>query len=66
MSPISIARALSAIKSFHKFLLREKISSQDPSDLIEAPKLEKKIPNFLTVDEVTEILKTPNLKKFKE
>lgn len=63
ISPISIARALSAIKSFHKFLLREKITSQDPSDLIEAPKLEKKIPNFLTLDEVTKILKVPNLKK---
>ena len=63
IAPISIARILSAIKSFHKFLLREKISGQDPSDLIEAPKLEKKIPNFLTLDEVTEILKAPNLKK---
>ena len=63
ISPISIARVLSAIRSFHKFLVREKISGQDPSDLIGAPKLEKKIPNFLTVDEVTEILKAPNLKK---
>jgi len=63
ISPISIARVLSAIKSFHKFLLREKISAQDPSDLIETPKLEKKIPNFLTIDEVNEILKAPNLKK---
>jgi len=63
MSPISIARVLSAIKSFHKFLVREKISGQDPSDLIETPKLEKKIPNFLTAEEVTKILKAPNLKK---
>jgi len=63
MAPVSIARVLSSIKSFHKFLLREKITLQDPSDLIETPKLEKKIPNFLTLDEVTEILKAPNLKK---
>ena len=63
IAPISIARILSAIKSFHKFLLREKISGQDPSGLIETPKLEKNIPNFLTLDEVTEILKAPNLKK---
>jgi integrase/recombinase XerD len=63
ISPESLARILSAIKSFHKFLLREKITSQDPSDFIEAPKLEKKIPNFLTLDEVTKILKAPNLKK---
>ena len=61
--PISSARILSAIKSFHKFLVREKIALQDPSDLIETPKLEKKIPNFLTIDEVNRILKAPNLKK---
>jgi len=63
IAPVSIARILSAIRSFHKFLLREKISPQDPSDLIEAPKLEKKIPNFLIIDEVNTILKAPNLKK---
>ncbi len=61
--PVSIARILSAIKSFHKFLLREKITSHDPSELIETPKLEKKIPDFLTTDEVTRILRAPNLKK---
>jgi len=63
VSAITISRNLSTIKNFHKFLLREKITSSDPSDLIEAPKLEKKIPNFLTFDEVNKILKMPNLKK---
>jgi len=63
IAPVSIARILSAIRSFHKFLLREKISPHDPSDLIEAPKLEKKIPNFLIINEVNDILKAPNLKK---
>jgi integrase/recombinase XerD len=62
ISPVSIARILSAIKSFHKFLLREKIASRDPSDFIESPKLDKKIPNFLTFEEVTKIIKAPNLK----
>ncbi|MCK5492738.1 MAG: site-specific integrase, partial [Candidatus Omnitrophica bacterium] len=37
ISPVSIARYLSTLKSFHKFLLREKITSIDPSDLIETP-----------------------------
>lgn len=63
VAPVSIARILSTIKGFHKFLLREKITSQDPSELIETPKLEKKIPDFLTVDEINRILKAPNLKK---
>ena len=63
MSVRSISRFLSTVKSFHKFLLREKIASEDPSDLIELPKMDKKIPNFLSLEEVSEILKSPNLKK---
>ena len=63
MSVRSISRFLSTIKSFHKFLLREKIASEDPSDLIELPKVDKKIPDFLSIDEVGKILKSPNLKK---
>ena len=60
LSVNSIARALSAIKSFHSFLLRERLSSVDPSVLIEAPKLGKKIPDVLNFDEVSRILKVPN------
>ncbi len=59
----SISRFLSSIKNFHRFLLREKILSADPTDLIELPKVEKKIPNVLSLDEVTKILKVPNPKK---
>lgn len=62
ISPTSISRILSTIKNFHRFLLREKIASDDPTNLIEAPKVDKKIPNFLSFDEVTKILKAPNLK----
>ncbi|MDD3296225.1 MAG: site-specific tyrosine recombinase XerD [Candidatus Omnitrophica bacterium] len=63
MAPVSISRMLSTIKSFHKFLLREKISGTDPSDLIEAPKIEKKIPSCLSCEEVNNLLKTPSFKK---
>ncbi|MFO8053445.1 MAG: site-specific tyrosine recombinase XerD [Candidatus Omnitrophota bacterium] len=59
----TISRILSSVKSFHQFLLREKIIPHDPSSLIEAPKLEKKIPSFLTSQEVAKVLKAPNLKK---
>lgn len=62
ISTRTIARILSTIRGFHRFLLREKIALSDPSSLIEAPKLEKKIPCFLSLDEVTKILKAPNLK----
>jgi len=63
ISPVSIARILSTLKSFHKFLLREKITLGDPSNLIETPKVDKKIPCFLTFEEVERLLKAPDLKK---
>jgi len=59
----SISRMLSTIKNFHRFLLREKITATDPSGLIETPKIDKNIPNFLTKEEVESLLKAPNLKK---
>jgi integrase/recombinase XerD len=62
LAPVSISRILSTIKTFHRFLVREKISNNDPADLIDSPKLDKKIPNFLTASEVGGLLKAPNLK----
>lgn len=59
----SISRFLSTVKGFHRFLLREKIVSADPTDLIELPKIEKKIPSYLSIEEVNKVLKAPNLKK---
>lgn len=52
----SIARVLTTIKNFHRFLVREKIVEQDPCALIDAPKVEQKIPSFLTFQEVKSIL----------
>jgi integrase/recombinase XerD len=63
LTPISVSRVLSTVKNFHKFLVREKLVSFNPSDLIDGPKLEKKIPSFLTAEEVLRILKIPNLKR---
>jgi len=62
IAPVSISRILSTVKNFHRFLLREKITSSDPSGLIEAPKIDKKIPCFLLCEEVNKVLKMPNLK----
>ena len=65
LSVNSISRNLSSIKNFHKFLLREKVTLSDPSDLIEAPKLGKKIPEVLTFSEVMRILKSPNFRNYR-
>lgn len=57
-SSTSSSRALSAIKSFHKFLFSEKISKTNPAINLCSPKLDKKLPTVLSVDEVLNLLNT--------
>ncbi|HHP7241012.1 MAG TPA: site-specific tyrosine recombinase XerD [Cyclobacteriaceae bacterium] len=52
MSPHTQARILSGIKSFYKYLLFEGIIDNDPSSLIEAPKLGRKLPDVLSYHEI--------------
>src|SRR3989338_2929984 len=58
----SIARKLSASRSFFRFLVREKLSSANPFENLLTPKLPKKLPNFLYQEEVTALLDAPNPK----
>lgn len=62
LSSNSIARRLAAIKSFYKFLAREKVLKSDPASLIDSPKLWKKIPESLSVNEIEALLAQPNLR----
>ncbi|XMB87324.1 site-specific tyrosine recombinase XerD [Mycoplasmatota bacterium WC44] len=48
----TISRKLSAIKSFHKYMLLEKYVREDVSNTIETPKIEKKLPTVLSFEEV--------------
>lgn len=52
----SIAHNITVIRGFFKFLMQEKTISNDPSSRIELPKLRKKIPEFLTIEEVDNLL----------
>lgn len=51
-SSTSISRALSSIKSFHKFLITERVLTNNVSLLVDTPKIDKRLPNVLTVQEV--------------
>ncbi len=62
IAPVSISRNLSSVKNFHRFLLREKVTSINPAELIETPKIEKKVPQVLSFQEVERILKESDLK----
>ena len=55
----SVARKLSALRSFFRYLQREKILAGDPLAGVGGPKVGHQIPNFLTVDEVFALLEAP-------
>ena len=57
----SIARKLSAIRSFYRYLLREGIVSTSPVATTSSPKLDRRLPSFLTIEEVERLLKAPDL-----
>lgn len=58
----SIARRLAAIRMFHRFLTRERILKSDPSTLIESPKLWKRVPETLSLNEVEALIAQPNVR----
>lgn len=62
ISANSIARRLAAIRMFHRFLSRERILKSDPTSLIDSPKLWKKIPETLSLNEVVALLGQPNIR----
>ncbi|MBX9850205.1 MAG: site-specific tyrosine recombinase XerD [Cytophagaceae bacterium] len=56
MTPHTQARVLSGIKAFYKFLILEEIITEDPTALLEAPKLGRKLPDTLSFEEIEKIL----------
>ena len=57
----SIARTLSAIRSFFRYLVREEILPENPAQETSSPKLDKRLPSFLTINEITRLLAAPDL-----
>lgn len=55
LEPKSQARIISGIKAFYKFLLIEDIIDNDPSELIESPKVRRTLPDVLSYEEITSI-----------
>ncbi len=57
----SQARILSGIKAFYKFLNYSNVLNNNPTELLESPKFEMKLPDFLTVDEINSIFNSIDL-----
>jgi len=60
LSKRSQARHLSTLRSFHRFLVAEKLTSHDPSEELAPPKVVPKLPVFLTHQEVEALLAAPD------
>ena len=55
----TMARHIASVRSFHQFLLRERVVEHDPSVHIETPQAERKLPKVLSIDEVEALLQIP-------
>jgi len=56
MTPSSQGRILSGIRSFYRYCQVEHITSTDPTELLEGPKLKRALPDVLTFDEIERML----------
>jgi len=56
----SIARKLATLRTFFKFLCREQVLELNPACLVASPRLEKKLPKVISVDEVIHFIETPD------
>jgi integrase/recombinase XerD len=56
LSANSIKRAVSSIRTYHNFLSAEGHMSDNPAQLLETPRVPRKLPNILTIQEIDEIL----------
>jgi integrase/recombinase XerD len=56
LSPRSQARIISGIKGFYKYLLLENLVSDDPTELLELPKIGRKLPDTLSPEEVDSLI----------
>ncbi|MEA3328140.1 MAG: tyrosine recombinase XerC [Candidatus Omnitrophota bacterium] len=56
----SVARKISALRSFFKFLCRDGYLADNPASSLMTPKLDKKLPVFLDLDEVLKLLQAPS------
>ena len=62
LAPSSRSRRLASIKSFYKYLVRQKLLPGSPAKLVKSPKLPKSLPKVLPVDELFAILDVPSQK----
>ena len=63
LSARSQARIISGIKQFYAYLLIENLITSDPSELLEQPKIGRKLPEVMTIEEIDLLINANNLTK---
>jgi len=63
LGPRSRARHLVSLRGFYRFMVQEKILKHDPARLVDLPKTSMKLPDVLSVQEVAQLLETPDTAK---
>lgn len=56
----TISRNIASIKAFYHFLQKEQMVSEDISEKLKAPKIEKRLPGIISMDEVSRLLSQPS------
>ncbi len=56
----SVARKLAALRTFFQFLVREGVIELNPAKLVSTPRLEKKLPQHLSIEEAIKFIETPD------
>ncbi|MBF0122314.1 MAG: tyrosine recombinase XerC [Candidatus Omnitrophica bacterium] len=59
LKPRSVARKLSSLRSFFKFLQREGVIQKNPASLLLTPKLDKPLPHFLSEEDTVRLIEAP-------
>ena len=63
LKPRSLARKLSSLRSFFKFLQREGVIKSNPAKLLVTPKLDKPLPHFMSEEESVQLIEAPKTGK---
>ena len=63
LKPRSVARKLSSLRSFFRFLQKEGLIQENPAVLLMTPKLDKSLPKFLSENEMVALIESPGLEK---
>lgn len=63
MSAASQARVISGIRGFYKYLILENIIKNNPTELLDSPKIGRKLPDVLSIEEIDQLLAAIDLSK---